>query len=320
MTSDPKRPISLGAEAVDGEFRRQDSRFRDRVSADGSTAFPAVAGRYHLYVSWACPWAHRAIIARRLTGLERALPMSVVDPIRDGEGWAFTGGEYVDRANGWRWLSEAYLATDAGYEDRYSVPVLWDTETGRIVNNESGEILRMFSEGFRALATRDAGLYPLSLRPEIDALNERIYDAINNAVYKAGFATRQDIYEREARGVFALLDELDDRLAHTRFLFGERPVETDWRLFTTLVRFDAVYAVHFKLSLRRIVDYPNLWPYLRDLYQQPGIAETVRLDEFRRHYYGTHEMINPNGIIALRPAADFAEPPRRERLGNARAA
>jgi putative glutathione S-transferase len=316
----PARAFSLGDESVDGEFRRQESHFRDVVSADGSTAFPAEAGRYHLYVSWACPWAQRTIIGRRLKGLEHAIGMSVVDPVRDDRGWAFTGGEYVDDVNGWSFLSEAYDATEPAFTDRYSVPVLWDTKTRRIVSNESGEILRMLDQGFGTLADDRVDLCPALLRPEIDTLNGRIYDSLNNAVYKAGFATRQDVYEREARGIFALLDELDARLETRRFLFGDRPVETDWRLFTTLLRFDAVYAIHFKLSLRRIVDYPNLWPYVRDLYQQPGIADTVRFDEIRRHYYCTHPMINPSGLVALRPDEDFGAPHDRERLAGPRAA
>lgn len=309
------RRFSLGSEASDdGSFKRQESRFRAWVSADGSTDFPAEAGRYHLYVSWACPWAHRTIIGRRLKRLEQAIGLSVVDPIRDERGWAFTGGEYVDRVNGFELLSEAYQATDPAFEGRYSVPVLWDTETGRIVNNESGDILRMLNSGFGDLADNTVDLLPAGIRDDVEALGERIYDDLNNAVYKAGFSTKQEVYEREVRSMFALLDELDDRLSRSRFLFGDHPVETDWRLFTTLVRFDAVYFIHFKCSLRRIVDYPNLWPYVRDLYQQPGIADTVRFDEIRAHYYGTHPMINPSGIVALRPEADFSAPHGRARL------
>jgi putative glutathione S-transferase len=309
------RAFSLGAEAGDdGSFKRQASRFRDWVSADGSTEFPAEPGRYHLYVSWACPWAHRTIVGRRLKRLEHAIGVSVVDPIRDERGWAFTGGEYVDRVNGFSFLSEAYDATDPEFEGRHSVPVLWDTRTGRIVNNESGDILRMLNSGFGELADDRVDLLPERLRPEIEALGERIYDDVNNAVYTAGFSTSQKVYEREVRKLFATLDELDARLARSRFLFGEVPVETDWRLFTTLLRFDAVYHIHFKCSLRRLVDYPNLWPYARDLYQLPGIAETVRFGEIRAHYYGTHPMINPSGIVALRPEADWTAAHGRERL------
>jgi len=317
MPDDSTTPsaFSLGAESAgDGSFQRQESRFGDWVSADGSTAFPAVAGRYHLYVSWACPWAHRTVIGRRLKGLEDVIGLSVVDPIRDERGWAFTGGEYVDHVNGFSFLSEAYAASDPEYDGRFSVPVLWDTETGRIVSNESADILRMLGSNFGSLADARVELYPEAQRAEIDELNARIYDTVNNAVYKAGFSTSQAVYEQEVRELFATLDELDARLASRRFLFGEEPVETDWRLFTTLVRFDAVYAVHFKCSIRRVVDYPNLWPYLRDLYGQPGIAETVRLDEIRAHYYRTHPMINPSGLVALAPDEDFGAPHGRERL------
>jgi glutathionyl-hydroquinone reductase len=317
-SSTPRR-FSLGAEAGDdGSFKRQQSRFRDWVSADGSTEFPAEPGRYHLYVSWACPWAHRAIIGRRLKGLEDAIGVSVVDPIRDERGWAFTGGEYVDRVNGFAFLSDAYEATDPDFSGRHSVPVLWDTETGRIVNNESGDILRMLNSGFGGLADDSVDLYPRAVRPEIDALGGWIYENVNDAVYRAGFSTSQAVYEREVQRLFGALDVLDERLSRSRYLFGDRPVETDWRLFTTLVRFDAVYLIHFKCSLRRLVDYENLWPYTRDLFQQPGIAETVRFDEIRAHYYGTHPMINPSGIVALRPDADFTEPHGREGLAERR--
>jgi glutathionyl-hydroquinone reductase len=317
---DARRPHMRAAhEQMDGEFRREEARFRSWISADGGGEFPAEAGRYHLYVSWACPWAHRTVIGRRLKRLEDVVGLSVADPIRDDRGWAFTGGEYADHVNGWSFLREAYEATDPGYDGRVSVPVLWDTKTGRIVNNESGDVLRMLNSAFGALAA-GPDLWPAHLAPQIDELNGRIYDRLNNGVYKTGFSTRQDVYEREARGVFAMLDELDARLAGRRFLFGDRYVETDWRVFTTLIRFDAVYATHFKLTLRRIVDYPNLWPYLRDLYQQPGIAATVRFDDIRRHYFCTHRDINPNGIVALRPAEDLNAPHGRAALRTASAA
>jgi glutathionyl-hydroquinone reductase len=311
--------FALGNEGSGGTFRRQPSRFRDRVSADGSTPFAAQAGRYHLYVSWACPWAHRTIIGRRLKGLEAVVGMSVVDPIRDERGWAFTGGPYVDDVNGFALLSEAYAATDPTYAGRVSVPVLWDRETGRIVSNESADILRMLQEGFGELADPAVDLYPAALRPEIDALNEHLYDTVNNAVYKAGFTTEQAVYEREVRGIFATFAQLEARLATRRYLFGDAPVETDWRLFTTLVRFDPVYFIHFKCSLRRLVELPNLWAYARDLFQLPGIADTVRPEEFRAHYYRTHPMVNPSGLVALAPDADWAAPPGRERLAAARA-
>jgi putative glutathione S-transferase len=305
----------LGSALTDASYRRPPSRFRDRVTADGSTPHPPEPGRYHLYVSWACPWAHRTIIGRRLKGLEDVIGVSVVDPIRDGRGWTFTGGEYTDRINGFTFLSEAYEATEPGYEGRFSVPVLWDTVTGRIVNNESGDILRMFSTGFRDLASDDVDLYPEPHRAAIDELNARIYETVNNGVYVAGFSRSQETYEETVRAMFETLDELDARLGRRRFLFGDEPVETDWRLFTTLLRFDAVYNVHFKCSLRRVVDYPHLWPYARDLFQQPGIAGTVRFGEIRDHYYRTHAMINPSGLVAVRPAADFAAPHDRGRLG-----
>jgi putative glutathione S-transferase len=292
----------------DGAFVRKPSKFLGMVSSDGSTPYPAEAGRYHLYVSWACPWAHRAIIGRRLKGLEDAIGMSVVDPVRDQRGWAFTGGEFVDEVNGFEFLSEAYERTEPEYEGRWSVPVLWDKATGRIVCNESGRVLRMFDQGFGDLADYTYELCPEPIRDEIDELNARIYDHVNNGVYKAGFTTNQAIYEREVLGIFTLLEELDERLSHTRYLFGDEPVETDWRLFTTLARFDAVYYIHFKCCLKRLVQFENLWPYFRDLYQSYGIADTVKLDQIRAHYYLTHPSINPNRLVALPPEADFDEP------------
>ncbi len=296
-------PVGAG-----GRFERQPSTFREWVSDDGSTPFPAEAGRYHLYVSWACPWAHRTIIARRLKGLEDAIGMSVVDPIRDEKGWAFTGGPYIDPVNGFRFLGEAYAATDPDHRARLSVPVLWDTETGRIVNNESADVLRMFTTAFGAFATRDVDLWPAAHREAIDALNTRLYEDVNNAVYRAGFSRDQEDYERVVERMFATLDDMDARLAGSRFLFGDAPVETDWRLFTTLVRFDAVYNLHFKCSLRRIVDYEHLWPYARDLYSTPGVAETVHFDDIRRHYYMTHDSVNPSRIVAVRPDEDWDAP------------
>jgi glutathionyl-hydroquinone reductase len=294
-----------------GRFDRPRATFREWVSADGSTPYPAVAGRYHLYISWACPWAHRTAIGRMLKGLEDVIGMSVVDPIRDERGWAFTGGEYTDPVNDFRFLGQAYAANDPDYDDRLSVPVLWDKETHRIVNNESADILRMYTTAFDGLATREVDLYPEPHRAAIDALNERLYEDVNNAVYAAGFSRDQADYERIVVRMFATFDEIDARLGESRFLFGEQPVETDWRLFTTLLRFDAVYNIHFKCSLRRIVDYPNLWPYARDLYQQPGVAETVRFDDIRRHYYMTHDSINPSRIVAVAPDEEWIAPPGR---------
>jgi glutathionyl-hydroquinone reductase len=306
------RAVSTGREGTDdGSFRRQESAFRGWVTADGSSGFPVQAGRYHLYVARACPWAHRTLIGRELMGLDEAIGVSFVHPLRDERGWAFSDAEHTDPVNGFRYLSEAYEATDPGYAARVTVPVLWDRETGTIVNNESADILRMLSTVFAPLAEHPVELYPESLGAEIDALNAHIYDTVNNAVYKAGFAQRQAVYEREVRTLFATLDELDARLADRRFLWGDAPLETDWRLFTTLVRFDAVYQIHFKCSMRKLVEYPHLWPYARDLYRWPGIAETVDFDEIRAHYYGTHQMINPSGLIAVMPAASWDEPPGR---------
>jgi glutathionyl-hydroquinone reductase len=302
---------SVGA---DGVFRRQQSSFRTFVTDDGSTPFAPAAGRYHLYVARACPWAHRTIIGRRLMGLEDAIGISFLDPIRDERGWEFSGDRHADAVNGWRYLSQAYHATDADYAGRVSVPVLWDRDSARIVNNESADILRMLSTVFAPLAAHPVTLCPDELRPRIDALNEHVYETLNDAVYRAGFTSRQDVYEREVQTIFATLDELDARLARTRFLFGAAPLETDWRVFTTLIRFDPVYQIHFKCSLRKVVEYANLWPYLRDLYQWPGIAETVDFDEIRRHYYGTHRKLNPTGRIAVLPAADLTQPAGREAM------
>jgi glutathionyl-hydroquinone reductase len=302
------RAFSLGREsAEDGSFQRQQSSFRDFVSDDGSTDFPLAPGRYHLYVARACPWAHRTLIGRRLMGLQDAISVSFVNPLRDERGWAFTGDGYVDSVNGFHFLAQAYAATDPGFDARVTVPVLWDKETRRIVNNESADVLRMLSTVFTPLATHPVDLYPQSRRTEIDALNRLIYDTINNGVYRAGFAGTQAAYELAVQTLFPNLDELDLRLADRRFLFGPEPLETDWRLFTTLVRFDAVYQIHFKCSVRKLIEYENLWPYARDLYQWPGIADTVDFDEIRAHYYRTHPMINPSGLVALLPAASFEE-------------
>ena len=310
MSSEP-RPFSLGREgAADGSFKRQDSRFRRQVSDAPDAEFPLAAGRYHLYVARACPWAHRTLIGRQLMGLEDAISVSFVSPLRDDRGWAFDDA-HPDDLNGWSFLSAGYEATQPGYEDRVSVPVLWDREREVIVNNESADILRMLGTVFAPLAAHPVALYPEPLRDEIDALEQEIYHGVNNAVYATGFATRQTVYEREVENLFQCLDRLDLRLAEQRFLHGESPVETDWRLFTTLVRFDAVYQIHFKCSIRKLVEYRYLWPYARDLYQWPGIAETVDFDEIRLHYYGTHGSINPTGIVAARPAASFDEPVRR---------
>jgi putative glutathione S-transferase len=304
-------------EQVDGAFARQDDAFNGWVTADGRSGFPAVAGRYHLYVSLACPWAHRTIIVRALKGLEGAIGMTVVDPIRDERGWAFRPGPgtSADPVNGFAFLAEAYAATDPGYRGRVTVPVLWDTQTKRIVSNNDDHLMRMLETEFDAVATHhDLDFYPEEHRAEIDALNGEIYERVNNGVYRAGFATRQDVYEAAAAGVFDELDRLDARLADRRFLVGPEPVESDWRLFVTLIRFDAVYVGHFKCNLRRIADYPNLSGYLRDLYQFRNVASTVDFDHIKRHYYMTHDEINPTRIVPIGPQLDLDAPPRRDQF------
>jgi putative glutathione S-transferase len=305
-------------EQVAGEFVRQEDAFDEWVTADGRSAFPAVAGRYHLYVSLACPWAHRTIVVRKLKGLEDAIGMTVVDPIRDERGWRFGDGPGFSRdpINGWTFLSEAYLETDPAYRGRVTVPTLWDTQTKRIVSNNDDHLMRMLELEFDACArSHDLDFYPAAHRAEIDALNATIYETVNNGVYRAGFATDQHAYEDAARGIFATLDVLEARLATRRYLFGPSPVETDWRLFVTLIRFDAVYVGHFKCNLRRIADYPNLWGYLRDLYQFRDVASTVDFDHIKRHYYMTHDDINPTKIVPIGPALDLTSAHGRERLG-----
>ena len=301
----------------DGEFERQEDAFRAQVSADGSAPFPVAAGRYHLYVSLACPWAHRTVIVRQLKGLDAAVGLTVVDPVRDERGWAFRPGDgfSADPVNDFKFLREAYLASQPGYRGRHTVPVLWDKRTRRIVNNSEDDICRMFDGPFAALGSPSPTLFPPGIAAEQAAWAKDIYERINNGVYRAGFATRQAAYERACRGVFAALDRCEARLAPRRFLFGAVPVEADWRLFCTLVRFDAVYHGHFKCNLRRIADYPALSGYLRDLYQQPGVAGTVNLGHIKAHYYYTHDDINPTRIIPLGPVLDFAAPHGRERLG-----
>ncbi len=300
----------------DGSFQRQPDDFRDWVSADGSTGYPAVAGRYHLYVCLACPWASRTVIVRHLLGLEKAIGVTVVDPIRDDKGWAFRDGPGYSRdpVNGFAYLSEAYTATDGECHGRVTVPVLWDKVTKRIVNNSEDDICRMFDDAFRALHTREADLFPADIAVEQDKLSAFIYDAVNNGVYEAGFSTTQESYDKACGKLFAALNELEPRLSMHRFLFGSRIVETDWRLFCTLVRFDSVYHGHFKCNIRRIVDYASLQGYLMDLYQQPGIAATVNFDHIKRHYYYTHDDINPTRIVPLGPALDLSREHGRERL------
>lgn len=299
-----------------GEFKRQEDAFRAWVKRDGSTPYQPARDRYHLYVSLACPWAHRTIILRKLKGLENTIGLTVVDPVRDERGWAFRNGpgHSDDPVNGFQFLSDAYRATDPDYHGRVTVPVLWDKETKRIVSNSDDDLLRIFNSEFNEFATNDYDFYPPGLRTEIDQLNQLIYERVNNGVYRAGFATAQRPYERAAKRLFQALDELDERLATQRYLLGQRLTESDWRLFPTLIRFDAVYHGHFKCNLRRIVDYPNLWPYLRDLFQRDGIAETVNFDHIKRHYYMTHGEINPTRIVPIGPVLDLRAPHGRERM------
>ncbi|HEY1769747.1 MAG TPA: glutathione S-transferase family protein [Chthoniobacterales bacterium] len=299
-----------------GEFVRQEDAFREWVSSNNSTAYPAAADRYHLYVSLACPWASRTVIVRHLCGLENAIGMTVVDPVRDERGWAFRDGPGFSRdpINGFQFLQEAYLATDPAFRGRATVPVLWDKATNRIVNNSEDDICRMFDGAFRSLGKARVDLFPPDIAAEQAALSERVYAKINNGVYRAGFATQQRVYEHAARALFVALDEMEARLTKSRYLFGDRIVETDWRLFCTLIRFDAVYYLHFKCNLRRILDYLNLHGYLLDLYQQPGIAATVNLDHIKRHYYMTHDAINPTRIVPIGPLLDLDAPHGREKL------
>jgi putative glutathione S-transferase len=302
-------------QSAGGEFTRQDDAFRGWVTADGRSGYPAAAGRYHLYVSWACPWAHRTIIVRQLKHLEPVIGMTVVDPIRDERGWAFRDGpgHSHDPINGFHFLSEAYEATDPAYRGRVTVPVLWDTVTKRIVSNSDDDLMRMFNREFDGFTDSRLDLYPEPLRPEIDEWNRLLYEQVNNGVYRAGFATSQTAYERAVHRLFDTLDRVEERLADRRYLFGGQPTETDWRLFVTLVRFDAVYHGHFKCNLRRIVDYRHLFGYLKDLYQIDGVAGTVHFNHIKRHYYVTHTDINPTRIVPLGPLQDLAAPHGREK-------
>jgi glutathionyl-hydroquinone reductase len=334
----------IGAELASGEFARQQSHFRDWVGVPPDTgeglaapaperpgAYAPEPGRYHLYLSLACPWCHRVALVHELAGLRQALAISYVAPFRDERGWAFTGerfqvggpheprswaGEYSDALHGWRFMSEAYSASDPSFEGRVTVPVLWDTKTARIVNNESSDLLRMMASA-ESLGGLGAGgeleLYPQAHRAEIDAINERVYETVNNGVYRAGFARRQDAYEQAFGELFDSLDWLEQLLSERRYLLGMQVTEADWRLFPTLVRFDEVYNVHFRCNRRRLIDYPNLWGYARELYQWPGVAETVAMDQIKRHYYTTHDELNPKRIIPVGPGYDWTAPHGRDR-------
>lgn len=280
-----------------GKFKRQESQFRNEVKADGTSPFHVEAGRYRLYVSYACPWAHRTLIYRALMGLEEVIDVIAVDPLMKEKGWLLEDGTP---------LHTVYTTADKTYTGRVTVPVLWDKKTNTIVNNESSEIIRMLNSQFTSLASKETvDLYPVEKRAQIDALNDWIYPTINNGVYRCGFATTQEAYEEAFGELFNALDRVENILAANRYLTGDQLSEADWRLFTTLVRFDAVYVGHFKCNLKRIVDYPNIWGYLRELYQIDGVAETVKMDQIKTHYYASHDMINPTGVIPAGPEIDF---------------
>ncbi len=312
-----------------GRFERSASQFRNWVTPDGAAGpsgrggFEAEAGRYHLYVSLACPWAHRTLIYRKLKKLDDLVSVSVVDYLMAENGWEFRkrpddqGGATGDDLFGFDYLYQVYLKADPAYSGRVTVPVLWDKQQNTIVSNESAEIIRMFNSAFDGLTGSTPDLYPTELSDEIDRMNTLVYDTVNNGVYKAGFATTQEAYEEAVSRLFETLDMLDKRLDTSRYLFGDRPLEADWRLFTTLLRFDPVYVGHFKCNIRRIADYPNLSGYLRDLYQQPGVAQTCNLVHIKNHYYQSHKTINPTGIVPVGPALDLDAPHGREKIRQA---
>ncbi len=313
--------------ASGGRFKRSEAAFRNFVTADGSPGptgeggFEAESGRYHLYVSWACPWAHRTLIFRKLKGLEDHISLSAVHWRMHENGWTFEDDPDVipDPINHAETMWQVYVAAKPDYSGRVTVPTLWDKKRGTIVSNESSEIIRMFNSAFDGLPGVDADLdfYPEPLRAEIDAVNDRVYDTINNGVYKSGFATTQEAYEEAATALFQSLDWLEAKLGQHRYVAGDRITEADWRLFPTLVRFDPVYFGHFKCNVRRIYDYPNLWNYTKELYQWPGVAETVNLRHIKSHYYGSHKTVNPTLIVPIGPAIDYSTPHDRERLPKA---
>ncbi|MCK8464668.1 glutathione S-transferase family protein [Aliiroseovarius sp. S1339] len=305
-----------------GRFLRKAPQFRNWVTADGSAGpsgeagFKAEPDRYHLYVSLACPWAHRTLILRALKGLEGMIPISIVHWYMAQDGWTFqpVDGSMPDTVNGAQFMHQVYTTAQSDYSGRVTVPVLWDKKNKTIVSNESSEIIRMFNAAFDGVGATPGDYYPAPLRDEIDTLNDRIYSTVNNGVYKAGFATSQEAYEEAVVPLFDTLDDLEKRLSTQRYLTGSTITEADWRLFTTLVRFDPVYVGHFKCNLRRIVDYPNLWGYVRDLYQQTGIAETVDMVHIKNHYYASHDTINPSGVVPKGPDVDFNAPHDRAKL------
>jgi putative glutathione S-transferase len=299
-----------------GRFVREDSSFRAWITADGSSGFRAESGRYHLYVSLACPWAHRTLILRKLKQLEGAIGVSVVDPLMADQGWRFSDGPgcIPDAVNGARFLHEIYTRAEPAFTGRVTVPVLWDRRSETIVSNESSEIIRMLNSEFDAFGDASLDFHPEPLRKQIEKTNAFVYPNVNNGVYRCGFATTQDAYEEAFAQLFGALDELDSLLSRQRYLVGGRVTEADWRLFTTLVRFDAVYVGHFKCNRQRIADYPNLSGYLRDLYQWPGVAETVNFSHIKRHYYESHRMINPTGVVPVGPELDLDRPHGRNAL------
>ena len=288
---------------TDGQFNRQEDSFRSFVRKDSSSEFPAVANRYHLYASLACPWAHRVIIVRKLKGLEKIIGMTIVDPVRDEKGWRFT--EEPDPINNFEYLKQAYIASDPDFDARVTVPVLWDCIKQKIVNNSEDDLTYMMNTEFEDFSLTQLDLYPENLRTEIEELERIIYENINNGVYQAGFATTQSAYELAVEKLFETLDFLEDRLSNSQYLFGSQIVECDWRLFVTLIRFDAVYHGHFKCNQRRIIDYPNLYRYMCELYQLDGISSTVNFDHIKRHYYMTHPEINPTRIVPIGPDLEF---------------
>ena len=309
-------------EKTKGKFERKASQFRNWVTADGSAGpsgragFKAEAGRYVLYVGLACPWAHRTMIFRRLKGLENMIEMAVVHWFTDKDGWTFEPGPGVvpDPVSGVQFMHQVYTAADANYSGRVTVPTLWDRENKTIVNNESSEIIRMFNSAFDGIGAVDGDYFPAELRDEIEAVNARVYETLNNGVYRCGFATSQEAYNDAITPLFDTMDWLEQRLAGQRYLVGNRITEADWRLLTTLLRFDAVYHGHFKCNRRRLTDYPNLWGYTRDLYQQPPVAETVDMDHIMKHYYQSHVTVNPTRIVPVGPELDFAAPHDRANL------
>jgi putative glutathione S-transferase len=303
-------------DSTGGRFVRKQSAFREQVRADGSSPHAPEAGRYHLFVSLACPWAHRTLVVRKLKGLDDVIPLTVVDPFMGEFGWSFGGQSFEEGhpAHGLEHLHQLYQRADERYTGRVTVPVLWDTRTGTIVNNESSEIIRMFDAEFGAFASGPFEFYPEALRAEIDEINDYVYPRVNDGVYRCGFATTQEAYEEAFHSLFEALDSLDERLGRQRYLVGDQITEADVRLFTTLVRFDPVYVGHFKCNQRRIADYPHLSGYLRELHQLPGVAETVDFTHIKRHYYESHETINPTGIVPLGPALDLTAPHGRDRF------